>query len=663
MFSKVSIRLILPLAVVAPALGVAMVLSLLAYRTEQQTTGELLSQNIRQIHETIENHLDHLMELPPAINQLNLSRLDRGVLHLDDPADSRKTLFETLKTFPFVSSIGLASAKGEMTWVIRYPGETTDEYGIKDSPDALLKEYAMGADGEIGDQPLRTSRYDPRVRPWYRAAMEADAATWGGVYVWLRGGKGVTLGVPYMDLYHDEKGRLLGVIDCEITLADISAFLGRIQVGKTGIAFIMGRDGNLIADSIGMDCMKNTTDRLAAGEAPDPRIAQTAGRLQQKYGSLAGIENIQESHARIDGQPMQMVVSSYRNRRNLDWLVVTLVPDADFLADVDRHRDRSMMIGSAVALAALALGILVAMWLVKPIVAVVGHAKKVGGGELDARINRHDYGEITQLSTALNEMADGLKDRLKLRHALDLAMEVQQSLLPGVTPKINGLDIAARAKYCDETGGDYYDYLSIEGLGPDLLMVAIGDVMGHGIAAAMLMSSARGVLRSQSREQGSLGRLLTRVNEHLITDTKGDRFMTMFLAMVDVSGMSMKWASAGHDQPLIYDPRTGLLPEIDIGGNGLPLGVMKAEAYCEYVYTGLRAGQVMLIGTDGLWEAKNEAGEEFGKVRVGETIAAAAHLSAGEIEAAIYARLREFSKGRNYEDDVTYVVIKFTGRG
>ena len=160
-------------------------------------------------------------------------------------------------------------------------------------------------------------------------------------------------------------------------------------------------------------------------------------------------------------------------------------------------------------------------------------------------------------------MADGLKDRMRLRHALNLAMEVQQNLLPSQKPKVRGIDMAARSQYCDETGGDYYDYLDVEEMGKNTLFVALGDVMGHGIAAAMLMATARGVLRSHVQQRGSLGDLLTHVNRLLVADTGGTRFMTMFLGVVDVSSMSLRWASAGHDQPLIYDPATGTSTEID----------------------------------------------------------------------------------------------------
>jgi hypothetical protein len=190
---QVSIRWIMPAVVVAPVLVVATVLTLLAYETAHRTVNDLAGQNMRQIHQRIEAHLNQLMDLPPAINRLNRSRLREGVLSLEDPARNHAPIYETLCTFPDVSSIVLGSATGQVMWVIRYPGEISYEYAIKARPDSPMQEYAMGADGQIGDAPLRLSVFNTIARPWYRAAIAADGPTWGNVYVWLRGGKGETL--------------------------------------------------------------------------------------------------------------------------------------------------------------------------------------------------------------------------------------------------------------------------------------------------------------------------------------------------------------------------------------------------------------------------------------------------------------------------------------
>src|SRR5262249_37327111 len=145
--------------------------------------------------------------------------------------------------------------------------------------------------------------------------------------------------------------------------------------------------------------------------------------------------------------------------------------------------------------ASLALGLLLARRLSRPILNLTNHVKRVGQGELDARLNLKGAKELVVLSEEINYMTRGLRQRMALEHSLAVAMEVQQSLLPAVDPQYACLDVAGRSQYCEETGGDYYDFIDVNYLADSSLLVAVGDVSGHGIAAALLMASARGALR------------------------------------------------------------------------------------------------------------------------------------------------------------------------
>lgn len=657
--SRISIRWVLPLAMMLPVLVVAIVLIVLGYRTAERTSDDLAGQTMRHVHRRIEAHLNHLLDLPPTINRLSRMHLEDGSLSLDDPARSRAFMCQSLKTFPEVSSIGLAGAGGEMTWVIRYPGDISYEYGLKARPDGKLAEYLMDAEDNLPAKPSREFDYDPRSRPWYKAAMEAQGPTWSDVYVWVRGGLDETLGVTYAEPFVDAAGVTRGVINAEITLADISAFLHKLDVSRFGVAFVIERNGYLVADSVNSPGTRDGTGRLPAVDSDNAIIADVAKLLPEHFGPLDQIQGVQQRHPEMYGAGMQVVVSSFKNRRNLDWLIVTAAPDIDFLAAAYQARERSMYIGVGAVLAAMALGVAISTWLLRPILAVVRHARQVGNGDLDARLERHDNREISLLCHALNDMAAGLQDRVRMRHALKLAMEVQQHLLPATGPQVEGVDIAGRSQYCDETGGDYYDFLNVEQMSPNSVLVALGDVMGHGVAAAMLMATARGILRSHVRTAGSLGDLLTHVNDLLVHDTKGTRFMTMFLGVIDAGSRTLRWASAGHDEPLLYDPATKQAIPINADGSGLPLGVMEGQVYQELTHVGLREGQVMLIGTDGLWESRNEAGEEFGKARVLAALAELADQPAAEIERGLYDRLKAFCGAQPIHDDITYVVVKF----
>jgi sigma-B regulation protein RsbU (phosphoserine phosphatase) len=243
-------------------------------------------------------------------------------------------------------------------------------------------------------------------------------------------------------------------------------------------------------------------------------------------------------------------------------------------------------------------------------------------------------------------------------------MEVQQRLLPARPPEVRGLDVAGHSTYCDETGGDYYDFLVIEQ--PDdcerdrgRLLIALGDVMGHGVAAALVMAGARAVLRDRAGNAGSLGELMSRLNALLASDLDGTRFMTMHLAVIDARAGTYRIASAGHDPAIIYDTVTGEFTEIDEGD--LPLGVMSDSTYEEHAYDGLRPGQVILVGTEGIWEMPSDSGEQFGKDRLRDVIRASAAGSAADVVKAVLDAIHTVRGECRPMDDVTFVVIKHVG--
>ena len=253
------------------------------------------------------------------------------------------------------------------------------------------------------------------------------------------------------------------------------------------------------------------------------------------------------------------------------------------------------------------------------------------------------------------------KNRL-LREALALAEEVQLRLLPRDNPTVPGFDIAGRSIYCDETGGDYYDYLVVPGADPGSLAVVVGDVTGHGIASALLMTTARALLRMRASMGGDPARQIVDLNHLLTQDTaETGRFVTLFYLFLEPSPEGggpgrMRWVRAGHDPALLYDPAQGAFREFSEGG--VPLGIIGDVAYKEFVFEGMAGGQVVAIGTDGIWEARNREGVMFGKRRLRRIIRENHDLSAREIVDMVLEELEAFRRGVPAEDDVTLVVVK-----
>lgn len=284
-------------------------------------------------------------------------------------------------------------------------------------------------------------------------------------------------------------------------------------------------------------------------------------------------------------------------------------------------------------------------------------AKKLSGGDFSVKLGLRTGDERDLVIQAFNEMGPKLQDHLRLNQSLDLAMKVQQKLLPSKNPQIAGLDIAGKSIYCDETGGDYYDFLEFNEKNGARISVVVGDVSGHGISSALLMASARAFLRQRVSGPGTLGQMISDVNDQLAKDVaEYHNFMTLFYLRVDREQKTLEWVRAGHDPAIFYDPQTNSFEALD--GQGIPLGVEASWAYRENKKTGLCAGQVIVIATDGVFEAQNISGEMFGKDRIHDLIRANAALSARGILNILLDMLNRFAKGRKFEDDVTLVVIK-----
>jgi PAS domain S-box-containing protein len=249
-----------------------------------------------------------------------------------------------------------------------------------------------------------------------------------------------------------------------------------------------------------------------------------------------------------------------------------------------------------------------------------------------------------------------LSDHMK---GMALAGEVQKSLLPQHFPQIDGLDIAARSIPCEEIGGDYYDFIVIPGRHDEVNLV-VGDTTGHGVDAALLMTTARAFLRMRARQPGTTEDMVNDLNRHLTSDARHtDRFMTLFFLSLQMGAQRVQWIRAGHDPAVLFDP--GVKRIEWLRGPGLALGVNDAVVYRAVTREGLHPGQIIAIGTDGIWEARNVQGEMYGKKRFNSVLKRWAHLEAEAIVAAALDDLQRFSEGTLPEDDKTLVVVKING--
>jgi sigma-B regulation protein RsbU (phosphoserine phosphatase) len=292
-----------------------------------------------------------------------------------------------------------------------------------------------------------------------------------------------------------------------------------------------------------------------------------------------------------------------------------------------------------------------------PIKEIIHVLKRIRKGQFDERVQVVSNDEIGYTGDVINEMTEGLKERDLMKRSLELAMEVQQNLLPKENPRIKGLDIAGKSIYCDETGGDYYDFIKLKGSRHANIAIVVGDVSGHGIPSALLMATARAFIRQRAYLPGDLSQVISDVNRQIAGDVEeSGQFMTLFYMLVDQDSRCLEWVRAGHEPGIFYDPERGLFD--DLAGPGLVLGVNSEWNYVTNRKEGLKEGQIIVLGTDGIWEAQNPEGEMFGKEAIYSIIRENADAEANALLDAIIDSLDRFREGFNLQDDITLIVVK-----
>jgi sigma-B regulation protein RsbU (phosphoserine phosphatase) len=324
---------------------------------------------------------------------------------------------------------------------------------------------------------------------------------------------------------------------------------------------------------------------------------------------------------------------------------------------VNQVRRRLLQLGIGGILIGCAVSFVLALGISRPIRTLQSAFRRVSRGDFHEPAQVKSRDEFAELAKAFNRMQEGLSEREQMRQALLMAEEVQRNLLPAAPPRVKHLDIAGASIYCQAIGGDYYDFL--EGPpGSGTVRIVLADVCGHGTAAALLMASSRALLRSRSLQPGPIEQVVGDVNREISLDMKETgRFITLFLAEINAEKGQLRWVRAGHDAAILFHPATGTFE--NLAGPGTALGIDADQSYAAQSRNGLHDGQVLVVGTDGIWEARNAVDEMFGKDRLYGLLRRHATDSAQAIADAVIAHLKQFLGGSDFEDDVTLVVVKF----
>lgn len=443
----------------------------------------------------------------------------------------------------------------------------------------------------------------------------------------------------------DENAVIIGRIEVVISFTDLIEQINKAQWWKNNTAFLIDNQGRTLTATKILDDNQKFHPAERFGQN-DPLERQTLEELKKRpYGTLFS-----------KGHPPEKI-SGFYHLKEAPWSLVLISPGSRVLQSVLHFRRIYLITGFFAILGVLVFIRTTISGTVDAIKNLSRAAQHLADGIFDTPLPVKTTDEVGDLTFHFNRMTRQLKERLEMKAALGMAKQVQQSLLPGAHFSNESVEISGCSLYCDETGGDYFDLIEFPD-DPGKIYLAVGDVVGHGIGAALLMATTRALLRSRIMQNGSLPRILDDVNRLICMDSKDTgSFVTFFFIRVDHGNRALTWIRAGHEPAMVYHPETDMVSELC--GSGIALGLDEKWKYQENTWSGIPGKTVVLISTDGLWEVENNSGQRFGKDRLKQVLRRSCALSAKEIIQAVLAETGEFRGEASQKDDITLLALKF----
>jgi serine phosphatase RsbU (regulator of sigma subunit) len=401
------------------------------------------------------------------------------------------------------------------------------------------------------------------------------------------------------------------------------------------------------------------------------KAANNLELLGTTYTEPAAVEEIQAEPNRI------IMFTGKQGKRTMDFAAPAIAKGKIKLgtirlgisyAVIEDVLNQAYIKAGVISLAAIILGIIGAFILgaaiTKPIGVLEKGAKTIGTGNLDFKIKVKSNNELGELAAIFNMMTQDLKKaqeaaviQQRMERELEVAREIQLSLIPKDIAKIEGYKIDAYYKAAREVSGDYYDIIP---LNKEKYGIVMGDVSGKGVPAALIMTMARSILHSEA--QGSYDQpsseTLKKLNSVIAADIREGMFVTVFYGILDTKKGTINIASAGHNDTLVYRAKGAEIQPYN--PKGFPLGADPGPRFDKIIKDEtilLEHGDKLVIFTDGITEAMNEAKEEFGDARLLETIRTAGRKGGKEIVDAIIAGVAGFVKEAEQSDDIALVVL------
>lgn len=376
--------------------------------------------------------------------------------------------------------------------------------------------------------------------------------------------------------------------------------------------------------------------------------------IQEKL--LLAIKNNNIGSVTTDDDPTSDTIYGYLRLKEAPWAMVISANGATLLQPLLTFRRTYIVLSLIATVAILFLMNVMLHKVLTTIRKLSKAAARLAEGYFDSPLQLSSRDELGELVSSFNTMSSQLKKGVQLNKAMALAGEVQRNLLRESHFKNNQVEVCGISIPCEETGGDYFDIIPPED-DHKMIAVVVGDVVGHGVGAALLMATTRALIRSQISVTDNLATCAVNANKLLCRDTEPTgNFVTTFMFTMDMDKKTISWVRAGHEPAILYSTKDAKITELR--GKGLALGIANETSYNEYKLQLPSSPCFIIIGTDGVTDAENVQGERFGRKRLESFIVNNNQLSSQKMVQALQLELETFSGNRTQHDDITLAIIK-----
>ena len=713
---KLSLRTLLILPFMLQIFGTVGLVSYLSFKNGQKAVNDLANQLMEGVSDRVDQHLSSYLNTAQKLSQTNKDAIELSLVTPQDLEKMGHFFWKQMQSHE-IGYVLYGTPAGEFAGAGYYLNNdrvTIDELNPQRYGDRDVRVYSTDDQGNRTKIVDLNKNYAFQKEGWYADALQARKPVWSRVYQWEVAP--YPLSIAAAQPIYDRDRTLTGVTAVEQRLSQVSDFLQTLKVSpsappstaapKESLAriFILERSGLLVASSSQQEqpftLVQGKPVRLKASDSQDPQIRATTAALIQQFQGFERIQNGKQTTFWLQDQRQFVQVRPWRDALGLDWIVVVVVPEAEFMEQINiNSRNTALLCLLALAIAIL-VGIVTVRRLSRPLLQLSQASQGIAAGHLDRTVDERGVHEIAVLAQSFNQMSRQLRqsfvaletanqqlenrveartielkaanaeisslndqlteENLRMGTELDVARRLQQMILPEAKElaQIPDLDIAGFMEVVTEVGGDYYDVIPQNGC----VTIGIGDVTGHGLESGVLMIMAQTAVRTlvAAHEYGSdnPAKFLGAVNQAIYQNAQRmSPGKNLSLAVLNYQNGQLK-ITGQHEEVLVVRS-TGTVERIDTIDLGFPIGMIdNIDAFIAQAQVSLNFGDTVVLYTDGITEAGNGSRQLYGLDRLIEVIQQHRTGSASEIRQAVINDVHRHIGTEKVHDDITLVVLK-----